>query len=143
MKKRYILYTQQYSCYEHHSYNPDGIHHQTQNILFHNRTNFLTLNNLVFFSWGPQTILIFGERRKRNNYTSYRVTQSLISDSDDKSTASKRHYTSEALKKCKKSSFFFKRSASIDFCVLFYLYSTTLIYRHPPELFSCGIPFKM
>jgi len=37
-KRKYLLYTQQYTCHEHHAYNSDGIHHQTQNILFHNRT---------------------------------------------------------------------------------------------------------
>ena len=37
---KYLLYTQQYSCHEHHSNNSDGIHHQTQNILFHNHSFF-------------------------------------------------------------------------------------------------------
>ena len=32
------LNTQEHSCYEKHSNDADGIHYQTQNILFHNRT---------------------------------------------------------------------------------------------------------
>ena len=39
-KSKYLLYTQQYTCHEHHAYNSDGVHHQTQNILFHNHSFF-------------------------------------------------------------------------------------------------------
>ena len=38
----------------------------------------------------PGNLLIVGERRKRNNFTSYEVAKSLISDSDDKSSIKKR-----------------------------------------------------
>ena len=41
----------------------------------------------VLLSSGPPKILIFGERRKRDNYTSYWVAKSLIGAYDEKKRA--------------------------------------------------------
>ena len=62
---------------------------------FCNQTDFLGL---------PQ-ILICGKRRNRDNYIRYRVSQSLIADSDDKYTLKIRYFANFFAKKVRYSTF--------------------------------------